>query len=361
MPLLYKPAWEQIQARYRAWWAHAYFGRCALAVRAPLAHPPRRLAPPAATTVNDQWYDLDAISARVDYRLSQTFFGGEAFPVWHAGYPGYASLATIMGCPFSIDMHTGWHDPVLTDAAGFDVRSLVVDPDHPAFRFHRRLLTRAATEAAGKSIPSIGAFYHGGDLLAALRGTERLLLDCIEFPELVRDAELYLMERWCAYYQGCYALLRQAGSDVTCWFELWAPGKFYAVANDFSYSISPRMFRELFLPAIERQLQFLDYAVYHVDGEGAFAHVPALCELPRLQAIQILPGAGKPSPLHYMDVLKQVQAAGKNLHLSIAPREVRPALDQLSARGLFIDTSCGSEAEARDLLKHAEEWSVDRR
>ena len=120
------------------------------------------------------------------------------------------------------------------------------------------------------------------------------------------------------------------------------------------------MFREIFVPALARQLAYLDYAVYHVDGIEAFAHVAALCELPRLQAIQILPGAGKPSPLHYLDVLKQVQRADKNLHITISPEEVRPALQQLSARGLFIGTWARTETEARDLLKLVEAESVDR-
>jgi len=127
-----------------------------------------------------------------------------------------------------------------------------------------------------------------------------------------------------------------------------------------SRNIGPDMFREVFLPVIQRQTEFLDYTVYHVDGIEAFKHVDALCELPRLQAIQILPGAGKPSPLHYVDTLRKVQAAGKNLHISIAADEVQHALAQLSARGLFIDTSARSEDEARNLLRMAERWSVDR-
>jgi hypothetical protein len=120
------------------------------------------------------------------------------------------------------------------------------------------------------------------------------------------------------------------------------------------------MFRELFLPAIERQTRFLDWSIYHVDGVEAFAHVDALCELPRLHALQILPGAGRPGPLHYLDVLKKVQAAGKNLHVSFPPEEVKPALERLSARGLMICTWCRTEAEARQVLRDAEKWSVDR-
>jgi hypothetical protein len=106
--------------------------------------------------------------------------------------------------------------------------------------------------------------------------------------------------------------------------------------------------------------RWLDYCVHHVDGIGNFVHADALCELPRLQALQILPGAGKPSPLHYMDVLKKVQAAGKNLHISIAANEVETALSELSARGLCINTWCRSEAEAKDLIRNCEKWSKDR-
>jgi len=120
------------------------------------------------------------------------------------------------------------------------------------------------------------------------------------------------------------------------------------------------MFRDIFLPEMRRQTEFFDYSLYHVDGVDAFRHVDALCELPRLQAIQILPGAGKPSPLHYMDTLKKVQKAGKNLYIDIAPDEVEKALAVLSARGLFIQTETETEDDARDVLKKAEQWSVDR-
>jgi hypothetical protein len=55
---------------------------------------------------------------------------------------------------------------------------------------------------------------------------------------------------------------------------------------------------------------------------------------------------------------RRVQRCGKNLHITLSPEEVEPALAQLSARGLFISTWCKTEAEARVLLKAAERWSV---
>jgi hypothetical protein len=360
MQLQYKPDWEETKQRLTAWWKHEYFGRCALAVHAPLDHPPKREAPPEPTTIEEKWYDLDRIAERNDYVHSRTFFGGEALPMWHAGYPGIAAIPTMLGCPLRLDMHTGWHDPLLTHPDGFDIRALRLDENHPAYQYHMAVLERAFHESTGKSVPSLGAFYHGGDTLAALRGSERLLCDCAERPEVVRDAEDWLMEMWCDFYNRSYAVVRGATQGSACWMGLWAPGKTYTVSNDFSYNISTAMFRELFLPEIERQTRFLDYSIYHVDGVEAFRHVGALCELPRLHALQILPGAGKPSPLHYMDVLKQVQAAGKNLHLDLPPEEIRPALENLSARGLYINVWCRTEREARELLRDVEHWSRDR-
>lgn len=358
MSLLFKPDWEETKQRFLAWWAGESLGRCALAVTAPRDNPPPIARPEPPRDPLQRWTDLDYISALNEYEHATTYYGGEAFPIWNGGYPGHTAIPAFLGCPTTLDMETGWWDPVLTDE-DWDVRSLRIDPEGRWWIFTGELLRRAVAECHGKSIPSIGAFGGSGDTLAALRDTWRLLFDVAGHPERVREAEHYLMEMWVEVYEAFYRIIHEAAGGSTCWFGLWSPGRFYAAQCDFSYMISPHMFRELFLPAIERQTRYLDHTVYHVDGIAAFAHVPALLELPRLQALQILPGAGKPSPLHYLDTLHLVQAGGKRLHITIPPEEVETALSLLSARGLFIDTHCETEAQARALLKSAEKWSHD--
>ncbi|HUU43764.1 MAG TPA: hypothetical protein VMX57_08290, partial [Planctomycetota bacterium] len=297
MNLLYKEDWEATQQRFRAWWAHEYFGRAAIAVRAPRKNPPPGEEPERPSTPEERWTDLDYISALSDYHAARTFFGGESFPDWGYGYPGNKRLGAFLGCRVTLDFRTGWLDPVLTGDE-IDWRSLVLDEDEPHFQFTLRWLDRCARDAGGKAVPGVGAFGGCGDTLAAVRGTDRLLYDVIDRPDQVREADQHLMDLWIRVYDRFYGIIRDAAGGSTCWFPLWSPGKFYVAQNDFSYSIGPKMFRDLFLPTIEKQTNFLDHTMYHVDGVGSFAHVDALCELPRLQAIQILPGAGKPSPLH---------------------------------------------------------------
>ena len=361
MQLLYKEDWEETKQRMLAWWAHENVGRCGLGVTAPRNDAPDLPAPPEPKTPQDKWYNLDYLSALCERGHARTFYGGEAFPVWHAGYAGHTSHACFLGCEIEVDFDTGWiapHPALAGDS--IDYQALRIDETGRNYQFQLATLRRGAEDAKGKSIPGVGAFGGVGDTLAALRDSQRLLYDVVDRPEEVRAASTYLIEQWCGLYDRFYEITREAAEGSTCWFDLWSPGKFYASQNDFAYMISPRSYREAFLPALQKQLEFLDHSVYHVDGIGNFNHVDMLCELPDLQALQILPGAGKPSPLHYMDVLKKVQAAGKNLHVSLGANEVETALGELSARGLFISTHCETEDEARDLLKKAEKWSTDR-
>ena len=359
MSLLHKPDWDQTKQHFLAWWAHDAIGRAGISVTAPRDNRPDVPSPKQPTTPLLRWTDLDYISELSEYKNSQTFFGGEAFPDWGYGSPGYKSIHAILGCTITLDFRTGWAEPIL-DGEDLDVSGLHIDEDEPHWQFMLSWARRGAAEAAGKAIPGVGAFGGSGDTLSCMRGTARLLIDLIERPDQVRQADQYLMDIWCQAYDRLYEITREAAEGSTCWFNLWSPGKFFAAQNDFSFNISPAMFRDIFLPTIERQTKFLDHTVYHVDGVDAFAHVDALCELPQLDALQILPGAGKPSPLHYLDELRKVQAAGKNLHITIRSEEVADALSLLSARGLMIQTSCNSQAEAEQLLKDAEKWSQDR-
>jgi 5-methyltetrahydrofolate--homocysteine methyltransferase len=357
--LLYKEDWEETKDRYRTWWAGESTSRCAIWVTAPRADAPDGPPPEAPGDHERKWTDLDYWARLREWEFRRTFYGGEAFPIWNCGYPGRENLAVFMGCPVTLREETGWVDPILT-GDDLDARRLALDLDGRWWKFSIRAHEFAVEQSRGEAIPSTGAFGGSGDTLASLRGTERLLFDCVDRPERVRDADRYLMDLWIEVFERYHAIVGETAQGSTGWFALWSPGKFYAAQNDFSYMISTKMFTDLFLPTVEKQTEFLDHSVYHVDGVEAFAHVDALCVLPRLGALQILPGAGKPSPLRDMPVLKKVQAAGKNLHISIPSGEVRAALAELSARGLFIATSCRTEEEARSLLSKAETWSVDR-
>jgi hypothetical protein len=102
MDLLYKPDWEEAKKRYEAWWAHEHFGRCGISVTAPKSGLPPRDPPAMPARVDDRWLDFDYIAAANEHRLSRTFYGGEAVPIWHPGYPGSAWIPTFLGAPLTL-------------------------------------------------------------------------------------------------------------------------------------------------------------------------------------------------------------------------------------------------------------------
>ena len=356
MGLLYKPDWEETKERLLAWWEGEIIGRCAISVSAQKKDAPEKPFPPLPEKIEDRWLDFDYLSRVNEYRMSRTFYGGEALPVWNAGYPGWDMIQTYMGTPIKLCEDTGWHSPIISDESltGCDYIKFNIKPDNEWWLFSQKLHRFAVSESRGKSLPGLQDLGYSGDMLAAMRGTENLLLDLIDCPEYVREFDKHLIKKFMEVYDVLYDIIHEGAEGSTSWFDLWYPGKFYPIQNDFSYMISPKMFEDIFIPSIEMQADFLDKTIYHVDGAAAFAHVPALCELPGIQAFQILPGEGKPSPLYYMNTLKYVQSRGKNLHISIPPDEVETALGALSAKGLYIATWCGTEEEAKNIIKTAE-------
>jgi len=359
MSLLYKPDWEQTMQNYIAWWNREDFGRCGLAVTAPKDNPSGPPKPDFPPQVEERWMDHTFLAQNNDYNLSHTFYGGEAIPVWNPGY-NWQGCATFCGAKFKLDENTSWTEPMIADGelTDHDFRKIRVDYDSWVWKATVEMHKFAVSQAKGKSLPYIAAVGYPPDTLASFRTSYRLLTDLMDCPECVHDFALYLAEIWEDVFLRLYEVTKDAAFGGTVpWMHMWAPGKFYIPQNDFAYMISNEMYRNIFLDSLERGLESVDYALYHVDGVGNFRHVDTLCELDRINGLQILPGAGQPSPLHYMDILKRVQDAGKNLHISIPANELGEALENLSSKGLFIRTWARSEEAAKSLIRFAEKNS----
>jgi len=359
----YRPDVLEVLERFKMWWNQEDFGRCAISI---LARDYPNFDEPAIelpVDIKDRWLDFDYLKASADRRLRNTVYIAEALPVWDGGYPGHDALPTFLGCDIEFGEDTAWINPIMEngDLEGYDPNDLTIDWEHcnnKWFMYSQKYHAFENECAAGNSMPAMPAMGSTGDLLAHLRTTQRMLLDVVDSPEMVMKFEDRLMTLLLEQYDHYHDIHKDyCYGGSTNWMDLWAPGKHYIVSNDFSYNISTKMFEEIFLNPLLKHIRHLDYSLYHVDGIEAFRHVDMLCSIKELTGLQILPGAGKPSPLHYMDVLKKVQKAGKNLHINIAPDEVETALNNLSSKGLFIETSCTTKEEGMDILKLVEKCS----
>lgn len=96
-----------------------------------------------------------------------------------------------------------------------------------------------------------------------------------------------LREAWVRVYEETYYnLILGQREGTTVWINLWVPGKFYPVENDLSLLISTDMYREFFLEELVNEINYLDYSMYHLDGEGALHHLDMILNIPKLNAVQ---------------------------------------------------------------------------
>jgi hypothetical protein len=124
-----------------------------------------------------------------------------------------------------------------------------------------------------------------------------------------------------------------------------APGRFIAGITDLGMGAD-----------LVAHCDWLDYAVYHLDGPGAVPHLDLLLEIPSLRAIQWTPGAGQPPMPHWLPMLRRIQSAGKGLFLYTWPEELDALMDGLKPEGVILNLWAGSPAEADALVDKVAAW-----
>ena len=344
--LRYKEDWEETKPRFEAWWAGEVLDRVALAVTAPR----RPCNPPQPRDDEAKYRDADFLIRFYDEVFGATYFGGEAVPapVIMLGYAAWGGRAHFRP-------ETVWMDPILGS-----------DDDLSAFRFDwsnqwwaelQQLSRRLAEASRGKYLLGLAAYMTPGDALFFYLGPHQLCLDFLERPEQLRALYRHVICVWKEMCVKQWQIIGAAEQGYTSWLNVWSPTPYSPLQADFTCLISKKLFDEFVAPEVHELSSWLDHSLYHLDGPGALQHLETLLSLPRLGGIQWVPGAGQPGAMHWIPLLKRVQAAGKLLHISLAPNEVETALTELRPEGLFIQTGCGSEEEANDLLRNARRWT----
>ena len=159
------------------------------------------------------------------------------------------------------------------------------------------------------------------------------------------------------FYELQHRLMRDAGQPVTtAWLHLVGVGRYYVPSNDFSCMVSNPMFRDFFLAELTDECNFLDRAVYHLDGPDALRHLDTLLAIESLQAIQYVIGAGRGPNNKWLHVFKKIQAAGRNLHISCGAGEVDELMANLRPEGCMLAVWVKSAEEADALVAKAAKW-----
>ena len=304
--------------------------------------------------MSQKWFDPQWRAEYLDWYVAHSSLKADILPVANTQL-GPGSLAAILGGVFEGGEDTIWihPNPDFTD-------EIVFNPEHPNWILHKELLKACKAKANGHYFVGMPDLMEGLDVLAALKGTDRVLLDTVMQPEILEQQMQQINDIYFKVFDELYDIIREGDEMAFCYFSSWAPGKMSKLQSDISTMISQDDYRRFVQPFIREQCQKIDYTLYHLDGVGAMHHLPALLEIEELNAIQWTPGVGEPqggSPKWY-DLYKKILAGGKSVMACwVTLDELKPLLDHIGADGVHLEMDFHNEKEVEQAMRIVEEYT----
>ena len=310
-------------------------------------------APKPYRDLNQRWFDPEWRAEYLDWYVAHSSLMADMLPVANTQL-GPGSLAAILGGVFEGGEDTIWihPDPNYTDDIKFN-------PNHPNYLLHKDLLRTCKKKAQGHYYVGMPDLMEGMDVLAAIKGTDKVLLDTVMQPEVLEHQMQQINDIYFKVFDELYDIIREGDEMAFCYFSSWAPGKMSKLQSDISTMISVDDYRRFVQPFIQEQCQKIDYTLYHLDGVGAMHHLDALLEIKELNAIQWTPGVGEPqggSPKWY-DLYKKILASGKSIMACwVTLDELRPLLDNIGGDGVHLEMDFHNEREVEQAMRIIEEY-----
>lgn len=295
---------------------------------------------------NQKWFDPEWRADYLDWYVGHSSLKADMLPVANTQL-GPGSMSAILGARFEGGDDTIWihPDPEYTDDFQFD-------PNHPNYLLHKNLLKACKAKADGHYYVGMPDLMEGIDVLAGMKGTDKVMMDILEQPEVLEAQMQRINDAYFQVFDELYDIIREENGEMAfCYFSAWAPGKMTKLQCDLSTMLSDEDFRRFVQPYLRQQCQRIPYTIYHLDGVGAMHHLPALLEIEELKAIQWTPGVGEPqggSPKWY-DLYRKILAGGKSVLISwVTLEELKPLLEAIGTDGVHLEMDFHNEKEVAE-------------
>ncbi len=355
MPLGFKQDSDMALKRHEAFFERDIIDRPPIMFSFPKANP----TPGVKRTYDsfeERWLDIDARCEDMIRELENTDFLYDALPI---AFPnlGPEIFSAWCGCDYAFGDTTSWTKPCVKDIET-DTQKARLDMNHPLFKLLVRFTRRLIDESDGRYIVGLTDFHPGGDHLAALRDPANLAMDLLDDPDWVDYMLLRSMPEYYAAYGVFWQMIHEANMPATSWLPLAHDGTFYIPSNDFSCMISKSMFDKHFLPGIAQECKFYERSIYHLDGPGALRHLDSLLDIPELDCVQWVCGAGNEGFARWREVYRRIQNAGKGIWLICDASELSDIFDSLKPHGVFFGSVSGvSDRESAEyVVKRVTAW-----
>ncbi len=349
--------WAHLRERYRANWRREVLdGRLLAHIQNPRedwAAPESWMLEPTA----DKYLDPEKLFKLSLWRRSAWQWHGDLFQYTIPSYGpnvfiGFCGAQPVFGAD------TVWHEPLISNLDEAD--RVYFDEDNYYWRRHLEAAEYFAERCAGERQLGMTDFGGPADWISAVMGTENFLLATIERPEQMREFALRLARECLRAYDLVYPIITAANDGVANWMPCWSDRRLGTVQDDMAINFSPRMYREVFLPALREMAAHTEHTVLHWH-DGCRQHLDDVLAVEEIDLIQFGHDPNSPPFTQLLPDMQRIQAAGKCLFIScVEADEVETFLAHLDPRGLSMIINTADAEASRRMQDQVAEWTARR-
>ncbi len=329
-----KDQWAQISEIYSKWWDKTLDRPIIKGVRK--INPNLSIPVPSQANCHDFSVSPEEIINRIDADLKNKEFLGDAFPMVNFDWFGPGIVAAFCGADVNNSSGLVWFER--PNDCEISQLHLEFDPQNKWFNRIKDIYGAGLKKWNGQvlmSMPDLGGVL---DILATFRGTENLLMELYDKPKDVKRLINEIHEIWIHVYNEYNDILQPVNPGYSDWNGIYSKDPSCVLQSDFSFMISPQMFKEFVIDELRLETEKIQNTIYHMDGIGEIPHLDQILSLEELDAVQWQQGEGSPPAREWIDIFKKIRSSGKNMQVIGYYEDLFAVAEAVGAKGLYFNT-----------------------
>jgi hypothetical protein len=262
------------------------------------------------------------------------------YPFSMGAFYGVPWLEAIMGCPVYFSGTNLYSGPCISDWNAYHWRQ----PDIKNNAWAQKLLEflDALVKHAGGRFACGPTLMRGpADICSAMRGASNLALDLYDCPQNVARLAGICSDMWIEVGKAQLDLVPESenGYMIGCaGLRCWTPEKGVWVQDDAVSVLSPRFYRQYFLPQIRRIAGQFPFVAFHLHGNSLWP-VDLILELDEVDVLELNYDVGVCQLEKLIPAWRRIQEHKPCLAFAdVTLDELNHILDEVPMAGLSIQT-----------------------
>lgn len=299
------------------------------------------------------WFDAEFQIDRFIHSLKERSFLAETFPIYWPNL-GPEVFSAYYGSELLFQKTTSYAVPMVNSWEDLD--KLKLDPNNIYFKKTEELTQLAIKKCTENYLVGYTDFHPGVDCAAAWRDPQSLCTDLFLEPERVRELIGLAHADFQRVFDHFDTLLKASNHLSVTWLEIPSFGKMHIPSCDFASMISSEQFEEFILPGLIEEVKAMTHNIFHVDGKGVARHIDMILDIPGLNAIQWVQGAGEDQPImKWIPLIRKIQAAGKSVVVDLQLNELNGFIREIDPKGIFLTLQADPDLQT-EIIKKVEKW-----